>query len=72
LIRPYYPLYISYLQIVGGGAIFADAIEESNWNIDLDTLAKKVKNEKRIKYILITNPNNPAGYIISRKKLEGL
>jgi len=70
LIRPYYPSYISYLQIVGGKAIFADAIEESNWNIDLDALAKRVKDEKRIKYILITNPNNPAGYIISRKKLE--
>jgi len=70
LIRPYYPLYTSYLQIVGGKAIFADAIEESNWDIDLDALAKKVKNEKRIKYMLITNPNNPAGYIISRKKLE--
>ena len=70
LIRPYYPLYTSYLQIVGGKAIFADAIEESNWEIDITALAKRIKNEKRIKYILITNPNNPAGYVISRKKLE--
>jgi len=70
LIRPYYPLYTSYLQIVGGKAIFADAMEENNWDIDLDALAKRVKGEKRIKYMLITNPNNPAGYIISRKKLE--
>jgi len=70
LIRPYYPLYTSYLQIVGGKAIFADATEENNWDIDLDALAKRVKGEKRIKYMLITNPNNPAGYIISRKKLE--
>jgi len=69
LIRPYYPSYVSYLQIFGGSAIFADAIEERNWDIDLDSLAKKVRGEKRIKYMLITTPNNPAGYVIRRRKL---
>ncbi len=71
LIRPYYPSYMPYLLILGGKPIFADAKEDANWDIDLEALGKKLKesDKARIKYMLITTPNNPAGYIITRKKL---
>jgi aspartate/methionine/tyrosine aminotransferase len=70
IIRPYYPSYIPYLKIFGGSPIFIDASEENGWDIDISSFSKKIKNEKRIKYMIITNPNNPAGYVLSRKKLD--
>lgn len=72
LIRPYYPAYLPYLNIVGGEAVLAEYDEEKNWEIDLDNLEKTVKNTKKAKYILITSPNNPTGGILQRRTLEGI
>ncbi|MGC9010598.1 MAG: aminotransferase class I/II-fold pyridoxal phosphate-dependent enzyme [Candidatus Micrarchaeia archaeon] len=72
LFKPYYPSYMPYLLIVGGKPIFGEAKEEDNWEIDLDSLEKSIRKAKkeRIKYMLITTPNNPAGYVIPRKKMK--
>ncbi|MGC8662753.1 MAG: aminotransferase class I/II-fold pyridoxal phosphate-dependent enzyme [Candidatus Micrarchaeia archaeon] len=72
LIKPYYPSYLPYLLVTGGRPIFGEAKWEKGWEIDLESLEKSVKREKRkkLKYMLITTPNNPACYVISRKKLR--
>ena len=72
LIRPYYPAYLPYLNIVGGEAVLAKYDEEKNWEIDLDNLEETVKNTKKAKYILITSPNNPTGGTLQRRTLEGI
>ncbi len=70
MVRPYYPSYMPYISIVGGKVIFADADEQNNWSINTDELKKSIKGVKGIKYMLITTPNNPAGYVLSRKMLS--
>ncbi len=72
LFAPYYPPYMPYLRVAGGSAIIADCNEDENWEIDIDGLEKKIKESKNIKYMLITNPNNPTGAILPRKTLERL
>ena len=70
IIRPYYPSYLPYLNIVGGKAAFADYDEERGWSIDTDELEHVVKKAKKLKYMLVTNPNNPTGSVLGRDILS--
>ncbi len=72
LFAPYYPSYMPYLRVAGGNAVIADCNEDENWEIDIDELEKRIKENKNIRYMLITNPNNPTGAILPRKTLERL
>jgi len=72
LIRPYYPAYIPYLEVLGGKATLAEYDEDRNWEIDLDKLEKTAKSAKGAKYMLITTPNNPTGGVLQRGTLEGI
>lgn len=72
--RPYYAQYVPELEINGGIPILERYSEEDNWSVDTDSLEKMLKRDpkitKRIKYVLITNPNNPTGTVLERKTLK--
>ncbi|MGC8587084.1 MAG: aminotransferase class I/II-fold pyridoxal phosphate-dependent enzyme [Candidatus Micrarchaeia archaeon] len=72
LFKPYYPLYSLFLNFYGGKAIMESYYESMNWNIDTDKLKKVIDAHKRdrIKYMLITNPNNPTGTVMGRNVLK--
>ncbi len=78
LFKPYYPLYDAWLKLNGGNAIMENYDEKSNWEIHIDGLkrslveAKRKGKTKKIKYMMITNPNNPTGTVLSKKVLEGV
>ncbi|BCS91118.1 MAG: alanine aminotransferase [Candidatus Micrarchaeota archaeon] len=76
LFKPYYPSYLPYLKVYGGDSIILDYKEESAWSIDIDQLEQTVKalkadgSIKKVRYMLITNPNNPTGTVLDRKTLD--
>ena len=70
MFRPFYTLYKSLLEINHGKALYGSYDEENGWAIDLDHLRKAVKKATRVKYMLITNPNNPTGTVLGRKIME--
>ena len=73
ILRPYYPQYPVAIQMFGGKPLVGEYDEARDWSIDLDSVAKAVRRRaglKRIKYLLLTNPNNPTGTILSRKVLQ--
>ncbi|MGI0100408.1 MAG: pyridoxal phosphate-dependent aminotransferase [Candidatus Micrarchaeaceae archaeon] len=76
IFKPYYPLYHSFLKLSGGIPILERYDEDNGWNIHVDSLektlgsARKDGKLKRIKYILITNPNNPTGTVLKRSVLK--
>lgn len=74
--RPYYPLYIPDLKINGGNPIIERYSEERNWDIDIDSLERAVRKDlkarKRLKYLVITNPNNPTGTVLEPNALREL
>ncbi|MCW6161331.1 MAG: aminotransferase class I/II-fold pyridoxal phosphate-dependent enzyme [Candidatus Micrarchaeales archaeon] len=78
IFRPYYNQYMTTLELHGGRPIFADYDERNMWAVDLDALRKSLKSArsngqiKRVKYMLVTNPNNPTGTVLSRRILSGL
>ncbi len=73
LFKPFYTQYAPDLQLYGGRPIIESYREETGWDIDLDRLRKRVSAEakhNRIKYMLITNPNNPTGTVLGKNVLK--
>ncbi|MCL5239097.1 MAG: pyridoxal phosphate-dependent aminotransferase [Candidatus Marsarchaeota archaeon] len=73
--KPYYTQYIPYIGLAGGQEYLLDYKENDGWGIDVDELerhVKKLKHKARIRYVLLTNPNNPTGTVLNRKTLEGI
>ncbi len=70
MFKPFYTLYINLLEISGGKAVYGNYNEKDNWLIDLDHLRRTLRGMKRLKYMLITNPNNPTGTVLGRKTIK--
>lgn len=71
--RPYYPLYLSALNLNGGRMVTADYLEDGSRVVDTDALRKKLRNGgKKMKYLIFANPSNPSGSVIERKELKEL
>jgi alanine-synthesizing transaminase len=76
MFKPYYALYTTSLKINGGEILMEKYDEKNKWNIDTDSLkkslmaAKKNKKLDKVKYMLITNPNNPTGTVLDMSILR--
>ncbi len=73
---PSYSQYLPNLYLYGGVPITEPYHEEKGWSLDTDSLRKNVKKSfesgKKIKYLILANPNNPTGTVHSRKTLSDI
>ncbi len=67
---PSYPLHRSQLYISEATIRYVNYIEEDNWRIDLDAFEDAIND--KTKMVILTNPNNPTGTILSREEIERL
>jgi len=67
LFSPSYASYPEAIKAAGGRPVFANLIEENNWQIDFKNLIKKINS--RTAAIIICNPNNPTGAIFPKDDL---
>jgi len=64
----------NYMQMWGTAATFArevrffNLLEERGWAPDLDELAERVDHS--VKLIIVTNPNNPTGAILTEQEID--
>ncbi|MCL5430458.1 MAG: aminotransferase class I/II-fold pyridoxal phosphate-dependent enzyme [Candidatus Marsarchaeota archaeon] len=76
IFRPYFTLYTTYLRRNHGVPILERYDENDSWNVHVGNLRKtltklKISNKiKHLKYILVTNPNNPTGTVLRRDILK--
>ncbi len=74
LFRPYFTPYLSYFKLYGGNEILECYREEERWGVDVDSLEAVLKRHTskkiKIKYLIITNPNNPTGTVLGKKTLK--
>lgn len=72
IFRPYYPLYLSALRLVGGEPVFVDCKKENEYRINPDDLRKTLDSEKgkKIKYMIFANPSNPTGAVLAKDVLK--
>jgi len=66
--NPGYPIYESAINFVGGKAVPMPLLEENDFKLDIDDLARKIN--ERTKLIIINSPANPTGGLLSRENLE--
>jgi alanine-synthesizing transaminase len=65
---PEYPLYSAVLAKLGAETNAYDLDEANGWEPDLDDLKRRINS--RTKAILLINPSNPTGSVMSRSTLE--
>lgn len=67
---PSYPLHLSQIHIAQGTPVFVPYREEDGWSLDLEKLKKSIT--KKTRAILLTNPNNPTGTVLSESEVREL
>lgn len=67
---PSYPLHLSQIHIAQGKPVFVSYREGNGWSIDLEKLRKSIT--KKTRAILLTNPNNPTGTVLSESDVREL
>lgn len=66
---PQYPLYSATISVCGGAECHYYMEEETGWQITVDELEKSYNDSKKLgitpKILVVINPGNPTGSILS-------
>ena len=65
---PHYPPYMAYPQLFGGKTIEYRLDPNNGWKIDFDDLKSKMND--KVKLLVLINPNNPTGNVISKDEIN--
>lgn len=67
VLTPTYPSYAKIIKMVGGKTISVPLNENGGWKLNLEMLSKKITRLTRA--IILCNPNNPTGSVLTQKEL---
>ncbi len=67
---PSYPLHLSQLHLAGITPVYVHLNEENGWAFDSEKLKSVITD--RTKLIILTNPNNPTGTVLSQTQIQEL
>lgn len=67
---PSYPLHLSQIYLTESKPVFVSYRENENWALDITKLKKSIT--LKTKAIILTNPNNPTGTVLSEKEVRSL
>ncbi len=67
---PRYTPYDTCIDVAGGVLVPVETTMENDFEVQAEDIEKKITS--KTKAILIINPNNPTGALVSRKTLEGI
>ena len=67
---PHYPPYMAYPQVYGGKTVEYRLDPDSGWSIDMEDLKSKMND--KVKLLVLINPNNPTGNVISEDELDSI
>lgn len=65
---PSYPLHLSQIHLTEANPVFVSYKEESAWSIDLEKFRRAIT--KNTKAVILTNPNNPTGTVLTKEEVE--
>lgn len=67
VLTPTYPYYAKIIKMVRAKMIQVPLHENSGWKLNIELLKKKITKHTRA--IILCNPNNPTGSVLSKKEL---
>lgn len=67
---PSYPLHLSQIHLTQARPVFVSLIEDSGWAIDLPKLKSAISSKTKL--VVLTNPNNPTGTVLSEAEVREL
>ena len=67
---PHYPPYMAYPQVYGGKTVEYRLDPDNGWSIDMEDLRSKMND--KVKLLVLINPNNPTGNVISEDELDSI
>ena len=67
---PHYPPYMAYPQVYGGKTVEYRLDPDNRWSIDMEDLKSKMND--KVKLLVLINPNNPTGNVISEYELDSI
>lgn len=67
---PSYPLHLSQIHLTQAKPVFVAFNEKDAWRLDLNKLEKAIT--PRTKVVILTNPNNPTGTVLTEEEVRGL
>lgn len=70
--NPGYPTYQSAVKLAGGKCISYRLKEKNDWQIDFDSLEKKVRSSGRVKLMFVNYPQMPTGSLPSEQLFQKL
>ena len=65
---PDYPLWTASVTLAGGTAVHYHCDEAQEWYPDIEDMKKKIT--PKTKGIVVINPNNPTGYLYTRREMN--
>lgn len=67
-VDPSYPLHLSQLALVQAKPVFVPLDESKGWQLDTDRLQASIT--RKTKAVILTNPNNPTGTVLSEDQVR--
>ncbi|HDR16320.1 MAG TPA: aminotransferase class I/II-fold pyridoxal phosphate-dependent enzyme [Desulfobacteraceae bacterium] len=67
---PVYPPFLENIENAGGTSVHCSVDLNSGNTLDLEDLQRRITPKTRI--IMLSNPNNPCGLVLTRRELEGI
>ncbi|MDO8609481.1 MAG: pyridoxal phosphate-dependent aminotransferase [bacterium] len=67
---PSYPIHLSQIALTEAKPVFVSFDEKNKWKMDFEKLHKSITN--KTKAILLTNPNNPTGTVLTKNEVKAL
>ncbi|QTR50759.1 pyridoxal phosphate-dependent aminotransferase [Candidatus Thiothrix anitrata] len=67
---PSYPLHLSQIHLAEATPIFVSLKENDGWSFNIDSLKKAIT--KKTRAIILTNPNNPTGTVLSEADVRAI
>lgn len=73
---PQYPLYSATMTALGGSRVDYFLDEENGWGLHVDQLERSLKDAREegidVRAIVVINPGNPTGQVLSRENIEAV
>ena len=69
---PYWVSYPAQVMLAGGTPVYVNTLEENSFKITAAQIESSIRENVKIKMLILNSPNNPTGAVYSKDELENI